>query len=433
MIATEHLERQLDDFDRVRRLEALTELWRAAERGEIALAETGSDVNLHAHTFFSYNAYGYSPSKFAWLARKAGLAVAGIVDFDVLDGVDEFLDAGRLIGLRCCAGLESRVFVPEFAALEINSPGEPGIAYNMGVGFPRAASHPFLAAMRAAAAKRTRGIIDRVNVYLDPVQLDFAGDVAPLAPSGNATERHLCQAYERKALDVFPDAAARAAFWRERLGDAPADSAKLQGLIRAKTMKKGGAGYVAPDRGSFPEIAQMNRFVAEAGAIPTLTWLDGASEGERRMEDFVDVAMASGAAALNVIPDRNYTPGKPESKLKNLYEVMALAERRDFPVVAGTEMNAPGQKFVDLLSSAELAPLAPTFLRSGYIVYAHSVLQRAGGLGYLSPWAKASFASVVAKNDFYAAAGRGLRPGGEAKLGALDADVSPKHLLARLD
>ena len=217
------------------------------------------------------------------------------------------------------------------------------------------------------------------------------------------------------------------------LGDAPADSAKLQGLIRAKTMKKGGADYVAPDRGSFPEIAQMNRFVAEVGAIPTLTWLDGASEGERRMEDFVDVAMASGAAALNVIPDRNYTPDKPESKLKNLYEVMALAERRDFPVVAGTEMNAPGQKFVDLLSSAELAPLAPTFLRSGYIVYAHSVLQRAGGLGYLSPWAKASFASVVAKNDFYAAAGRGLRPGGEAKLGALDADVSPKHLLARLD
>ena len=83
-------------------------LWRAAERGEIALPEPGFDVNLHAHTFFSYNAYGYSPSKFAWLARKAGLAVAGIVDFDVLDGVDEFLEAGRLIGLKSCGSLESR-------------------------------------------------------------------------------------------------------------------------------------------------------------------------------------------------------------------------------------------------------------------------------------------------------------------------------------
>ncbi len=112
MIATERWERQLDDFDRGQRSEALTLLWRAAERGEIALPEPGRDVNLHAHTYFSYNAYGYSPSKFAWLARKAGLAVAGIVDFDVLDGGDEFHDAGRQIGLKCCAGLESRVFVP---------------------------------------------------------------------------------------------------------------------------------------------------------------------------------------------------------------------------------------------------------------------------------------------------------------------------------
>ena len=96
------------------------------------------------------------------------------------------------------------------------------------------------------------------------------------------------------------------------------------------------------------------------------------------MEEFVDVAIASGAAALNVIPDRNYTPGAPDDKVKNLYEVVALAERRGFPVVAGTEMNAPGQKFVDSFSSAELKPLAPIFLRSAYIVYAHSVLQRAG-------------------------------------------------------
>ena len=322
--------------------------------------------------------------------------------------------------------------MPEFATLEINSPGEPGVAYNMGVGFPRAASHPFLTKMRVAAEKRTRGMIERVNAYLDPVKLDFDRDVAPLTPSGNATERHLCEAYERKAVETFPDPARRSAFWIERLGSAPPESAKLQGLIRAKTMKQGGVGYVAPDRGSFPEIAQMNRFVAEVGAIPTVTWLDGSSAGERKMDEFVDVAMASGAAALNVIPDRNYTPGAPDDKVKNLYAVVALAERRGFPVVAGTEMNAPGQKFVDSFSSAELKPLAPAFLRSAYIVYAHSVLQRAGGLGYLSEWAKASFASVAAKNDFFAAAGRALRPGAEEKLSALDAGVSPKQLLASL-
>ena len=433
MIPREQLERQLDDFDRSRRREALTLLWRGVQSGDDVLPEPGVEVNLHAHTFFSYNAYGYSPSKFAWLARKAGLAVAGIVDFDVLDGADEFLEAGRLIGLKTCASLESRVFVPEFATQAINSPGEPGVAYHMGVGFPGSLSHPFLTEMRSAAQKRTRDMLARVNAYLDPVQLDFERDVRPLTPNGNATERHLCEAYERKAVEAFPDARRRAAFWTERLGDAPAAGAKLQGLIRAKTMKQGGVGYVAPDRGSFPEMAKMNRFVAEAGAIPTVAWLDGASEGERRMEDFVDIAIASGAAALNVIPDRNYTPGAPDDKVKNLYAVVALAERRGFPVVAGTEMNAPGQKFVDSFSSAELKPLAPMFLRSAHIVCAHTVLQRELGLGYLSPWAKASFSSIATKNEFFAAAGRALRPGGEKRLSVIDASTSPKQLLASLE
>ena len=433
MIPRERLERQLDEFDGNRRREALALLWRGAQSGDEVLPQPRVEVNLHAHTFFSYNAYGYSPSKFAWLARKAGLAVAGIVDFDVLDGADEFLEAGRLIGLKNCASLESRVFVPEFARQVINSPGEPGVAYHMGVGFPGSLSHPFLTEMRSAAQKRTRDMLARVNAYLDPVQLDFERDVSPLTPNGNATERHLCEAYQRKAVEVFPDAGRRAAFWTERLGDAPAASAKLQGLIRAKTMKQGGVGYIAPDGGSFPEMAKMDRFVVEAGAIPTIAWLDGASEGEQRMEEFIEVAKSSGAAALNVIPDRNYTPGAPDDKIKNLYAVVALAEKVGFPLVVGTEMNAPGQKFVDSFSSEELKPLAPAFLRGAYIVYAHSVLQRECGLGYLSSWAKDSFSSVAAKNEFFAAAGRALRPGGEKKFAAIDAAASPKQLLASLE
>ena len=360
MIPKEQLERQLDDFDRNRRREALTALWRGAQSGDDVLPEPGVEVNLHAHTFFSYNAYGYSPSKFAWLARKAGLAVAGIVDFDVLDGVDEFLEAARLIGLKSCASLESRVFVPEFATHVINSPGEPGVAYHMGVGFPGTLSHPFLTEMRSAAQKRTRDMLARVNAYLDPVRLDFERDVAPLTPNGNATERHLCEAYERKAIAVFPDAGRCAAFWMERLGDAPAASAKLQGLIRAKTMKQGGVGYVAPDSGILSRNGEDESFRRRSGAIPTVAWLDGESEGEQRMEEFIEVAKSSGAAALNIIPDRNYTPGVRDRKLQNLYDVVALAERLGFPIVAGTEMNAPGQKFVDSFSCAELKPLGPS-------------------------------------------------------------------------
>ena len=179
---TESLEQQLDSFDPAQRRCALEELCRMAAEGRVSLPAAGDFVNVHAHTFFSYNARGWSPSKFAWLARKAGLAVAGIVDFDVLDGLEEFTAAGRLLGLKTCVSLESRVFFPEFATRVVSSPGEPGVAYHMGVGFARPVRHAFLDQLRATAERRTRELLQRVNAFLRPVELDYAQDVVPLSP-----------------------------------------------------------------------------------------------------------------------------------------------------------------------------------------------------------------------------------------------------------
>ena len=419
----EQLEQQLNSFDAAQRRDALAKLWDLAKAGKIALAEPGTDVNLHAHTFFSYNAYGYSSSKFAWLARKRGLAAAGIVDFDVLDALEEFWAAGKLIGLKRCASLESRVFVPEFPTRVINSPGEPGIAYHMGAGFPREVKHPLLSQMRRTAESRNRELVHRVNNFLQPVGLDYDQDVLSLTPGGNATERHICEAYSKKG---------DAAFWKSKIGDCPADAGKFQALIRAKLMKKGGPGYVPPGKDSFPLMAEMNRFAQEVGAIPTLTWLDGTSEGETAIEELLQVAISSGAAAINVIPDRNYTPGVKSQTLQNLYDVVALAEKHHFPVIVGTEMNAPGNKFVDDFSTAELKPLAPVFLKGALIVYTHSVLQRESGLGYLSDWAKKSFANTAAKNDFFEKLGRELQPAAEDCLRALPSYVTPVDIFARI-
>jgi hypothetical protein len=267
---------------------------------------------------------------------------------------------------------------------------------------------------------------------MHPVEIDYEADVLPLTPKGNVTERHLCEAYERKAEAIFPDKTQRAAFWKEKLGDAPAAGAKLQNLIRARTMKKGGVGYVQPGKGSFPLMADMNRFVLEAGAIPTIAWLDGMSEGEQNIEEYVDVCMASGVAALNIIPDRNYTPGVKDRKLQNLYDIVTLAQQHGFPIVVGTEMNSPGHKFVDSFGTAELKPLVPVFLRGAWIVYAHSALQRHCGLGYLSSWAANTFATVAAKNDFFESVGRTLKPATEQKLCNLTPDATPEQILAKV-
>ena len=440
-ILIEELESRLDSFDAGERKQALTALCEKVRAGEIDLPKAGTDVNLHCHTFFSYNTYGYSPSKFAWLARKAGLAVAEVVDFDVLDALEEFLEAGRMLGLKACAGLETRVFVPEFSERVINSPGEPGISYHMGVGFPSAKLEGeqavFLLALHEMAQQRNRDLMVRVNRHLRPVKLDFERDVLVLTPSGNPTERHICLAYARKAREVFGDDNALQQFWSKKLGVEVESSQLPEGrellnTIRAKTMKRGGVGYVLPDKGSFPLMAETNQFLLAAGAIPTLTWLDGTSEGEKAIEELLDVAMSTGAAAINVIPDRNYTPGAKDEKTDNLYQVVELAQKLHLPVVEGTEMNSPGQKFVDSFDTEELSPLVPVFLKGAHIVYAHSVLQQRCGLGYTSEWAKKNFESVAEKNEFFQELGSSLQPQYEDKLTGLSEDVTAEEILDKV-
>ena len=433
----EQLEQQLDSFDAVERKRAFLSLLDQGKAGNIRLPEPGQFVNLHCHTFLSYNSYGYSPTKFAWLARKAGLAVVGTVDFDVLDALDEFREACRLLGLKGCSGLETRVYVPEFSTRVINSPGEPGISYHMGVGFPSsrvpAAQQDFLRGLKETAQQRNRDLMQRVNRYLSPVELDYERDVLTLTPAGNATERHMCLAYARKAEEIFGETDDLAAFWSEKLGT---DAGKL-GLpegrdllntIRAKTMKRGGVGYVPPGEGSFPQMADTNRFILAAGGMPVHTWLDGTSDGEQAIEELLDVAMSTGAVALNVIPDRNYTAGAQDQKVKNLYDVIEVARRRHLVVVEGTEMNSPGQKFVDDFDTQELARLLPVFLKGAHIVYAHSVLQRQCGMGYCSAWADAHFGTAERKNGFFEEIGATLKPQDEDRLNEVTEAASPEEI-----
>jgi len=442
--AVEMLERKLNDFNpRVRR-EALEELAALARSDAAFFSPVRPVVNLHCHSFFSYNGYGYSPSFLAWRARREGMMMAGVVDFDVLDATDEFLDACHLLGLKGCAGFETRVFLPEFASREINSPGEPGISYHMGIGFTTSTpeDRDLLDAMRAAAGARTRDIVSRVNAFLAPVVLDYERDVLPLTPGGNATERHVCQAYEQKAESIFPDIEDRAAFWASKLGGeraamkaCMADSAGFQGLVRSKTMKSGGVGYVKPDGSSFPRLAAVNAFTLAAGAIPAMTWLDGLSEGEQAIEELIDLQISMGAAALNIIPDRNWNLKDSElkkRKVAELHRIVEVSRRRHLPIIVGTEMNAPGQRFVDDFDAPELAPLAPAFLEGAWILHAHTVLQRLAGMGYVSAWAEDHLPDRAARNAFFSGLGECLPAGLVRHDTPLSAASSPEDVCTAL-
>lgn len=438
------LELQLNDFDPVVRRDALETLWDRTRVGEIELPPQGRAVNLHCHSFFSFNGYGYSPSAIAWKARMAGLAAVGLVDFDVLDGVSEFLSACNLVGIRACAGLETRVFVPEFATREINSPGEPGIAYFMGVGFTSSELNPpgLLPELKRTAQERTRKILERVNPHLDPVSIDYERDVVPLTPAGNPTERHLCIAYDKKSKEVFPDVTVRAAFWSEKLGsDAEIllelfdDSPVFQGLIRSKLMKAGGVGYVKPEGREFPTLRDVSAFFLDAGAIPTYAWLDGVSAGERAQDELLDLMTSVGVAAVNIIPDRNWNirdAAQREEKVRLLHDFVRAAQARALPIMVGTEINAYGQRFVDDFDAAEMRPLIGPSHEAARILYGHTRLHAAQGMGFVSDWANTRFAERIDKNAFYLRAGSVLRPNDNAPLDAIGPEMSPAHVLASL-
>jgi hypothetical protein len=436
------LECELDSFDVGIRMSALLALVACHQQAISRTLPLIYAVNLHYHTFFSYNAEGLSPSHIAWRARRAGLGVAGIVDFDVLDGMEEFLEAGRVLALRTCVGIETRVFFAEYADEVVNSPGEPGICYHVGMGLTGTdldrTSDRFLADLRATAARRNRQLIERVNPHLAPVELDYEEDVLPLTPSGNATERHICLAYAQKAQSRFSEERSLAEFWSGKLGvdtteiDLP-EGSDLQQAIRAQLMKRGGPGYVQPDAGSFPTMKDMNHFIAEAGGIPTYAWLDGMSDGERDSGRLMDTVESQGAEALNIIPDRNYTPGKEDTRLTKLREIVAVAEEREMPVFVGTEMNSPGQKFADDFDSGELKPLMPAFMRGAHIAYGHTVLQRAAGLGYTSTWAQESLGGRAEKNEFYESVGRAVDPRAGLPLPNLDESTTPETILKILN
>ena len=443
------LEAQLNDFDPSVRARALTDLLTLARTGEITLPEPAEVANLHCHTFFSYNGYGYSPTALAWLAKREGYKLMGIVDFDVLDAVDEFLEACDRVALRGTAGMETRAYVPEFAAREINSPGEPGITYHMGIGFvagrvpegeTRAAG--LLAEMRRRAADRNREMLERVNAYLDPVTIDYDRDVLPLTPAGNATERHMCAAYVRAADELAHDPVD---FWsaklnlpRERVAAVIDRGPQIQNLVRAGLMKRGGVGYVQPGPDTFPTVEEVNAVITACGALPTITWLDGTSEGERAAEELFGLMMDQGAVALNIVPDRNWNIADPqtkERKLQALYDVVDLARSLDLPINVGTEMNAYGAPLIDQFDAPELAPVRDAFLDGAYTIYGHTMLARALDLGYLSDWATHHFPSRGDRNRFYATVGRSIAPGpaGLDVLRALGHEPLPEMVLTALD
>jgi hypothetical protein len=410
------LEARLDSFDAAERRQALREL----AAGRRMRPSAGGNVNMHFHSFLSYNAEGWSPSHIAWAASQRALYAAGMCDFDVLDGLEEFLAAGRLLGLRAAVYLETRAFAPALAAVEINSPGEPGVAYAMGAGFGRAprAGTPeaeTLAGLRRTARDRNLALLGRMSAAVPDIRIDYERDVLPLTPAGVATERHIIKAWT-DMVTGGRDPEPRALLGRLLDKDGAAlerllsDRVALEEALRSKLVKRGGVAYAQPDATWFPPLEDFFAWVSRCGAIPMAAWLDGTSGGEIDADAFLDAMAAAGASALNVIPDRNWNyrdPAERERKATKLREVVAAAVRRHMPVNIGTEMNRAGLPFVDDLEGPVLREPASALQAGARVMVGQSILCRYAGVSFTGDSGQAEIgAEPASRGGFFAAVGR---------------------------
>lgn len=377
--------------------------------------ESGEHVNMHMHSFFSYNAYFWSPTRVAWEAKQAGLMAAGLIDFDVLDGMEEFYEAGEILGLRTNVGLETRVYYPEFATFELDSPGEPGVHYIDGIGFtalPHEGSREaqLLKRYRQGAQDRNIALVNRINAAVTTLQLDYAEEVIPLSPGGCPTERHIISAFANKAETTL-EGKALLSFWADLLDTSEkaaiiliANRPALEDKARSRLAKKGGLAYVQPDESSFPPIDDFFAWVKACGAIPMESWLDGTSDGESQAEELIDCTYSKGARVLNIIPDRNWNLKDPKDKaikVENLRRIIRLAEERDMPINIGTELNKLGLPFVDDLNGSVLSEFKPLLQQGALIMVGHSVLSRYAKYGYLSEAADTDLPDIKTRNTFF--------------------------------
>lgn len=406
---------QLDNFDRSIRDAALEQLIETTE-----LPVAGKLYNMHCHSFFSYNSEGWSPTHIAYSCAKEGLYAAALCDFDVLDGLEEFLNATQKLSLRSAVHLETRAYIPAMNDVEISSPGEPGVTYIMGCGFtaiPDAGSSAgrTLAKLRQGAQERNLALIARINAALPEIAIDYEKDVVPLTPKGVATERHIIGAYRMRSTEIFEEKRQMAAFWApllkctvEEFAAINANVPKFEDLIRNALAKRGGIGYTQPTPETFPSAGEFAQWVKDCNAIPTVAWLDGTSDGEADADTLLEGMTNMGCAALNIIPDRNWNiqdPAMAALKQRKLDEIINAAVKRDLPINIGTEMNKGGLPFVDDITTPILRKYEALFTQGANIMVGQTVLAKYAALPYCGKRAAAMFDTVADKNNFYAAVG----------------------------
>ncbi len=354
---------KLNDKDKNLRLMALKELY---EAGELVPCADKDEVNNHIHTTYSFSPY--SPTMAVAKAYVAGLSTAGIMDHDSISGAREFLEAGRIVGLKTTIGAECRASMEgtPLSGRRINNPDQNGVVYMTLHGVPHTQIdklESFFKPYVEARNRRNRKMVENCNKLLSSygVTLDFDADVLPLsqnAVGGSVTERHLLYALALKIIAVFGKGAGCIGFLKNTMGlsispkiedflldeNNPHYAYDLLGVLKSDMI---GKIYIdATDE--CPKIREILAFAKEIGAIPAYAYLGdvgqsvtGDKKAQKFEDDYLDLLFETiselGFEAVTYMPSRN--------TVEQLDRVMELCDKYNLFQISGEDINSPRQSF----------------------------------------------------------------------------------------
>lgn len=375
------------------RLNALKELVKIEAEKPV---RRDNDANNHIHTIYSFSPY--SPTKAAYMAYKAGLTSAGIMDHDSLSGVEEFKEACRILGLGSTCGVEVRCKYNKGFG-KMNHPDQAECIYMAAHGIPAQnvkAFNEYLAPYRKKRNERDAKMCELITGKFGKfgVELDFEKDVLPLSEAkdgGSVTERHLLYALAVKLDKKFGRTNALIDFLQNDLGLKVSDKIKgflldaenehflydLLGVLKADTAFF----YIDADE-EMPDAEEFVKKAKEFGAIPAYAYLGDVGDsvtGDKKAQKFEDDFLPeliteikkSGFLACAYMPTRN-TPAQ-------LQRLGKLLKENNLFEISGEDVNSPRQKFA---CAALALPEYSHLIDSTWALIGHEAISSEKGVEY---------------------------------------------------
>lgn len=374
------------------RLDALKQLIAIEEKP----VRRDNDANNHIHTIYSFSPY--SPTKAAYMAYRAGLTSAGIMDHDSLSGVKEFKSACAMLGIGSTCGVEVRCkFDRGFG--KINHPDQENCIYMAAHGIPAQnvdAFNAYLESFRQRRYERDAKMCELITAKFGKfgVELDFEKDVKPLSEAkegGSVTERHLLYALAVKLDKKFGRTESLIAFLENDLKLGVSEKIRgflldqnnehflydLLGVLKADTAFF----YIDADE-EMPVAEEFVKVARSFGAIPAYAYLGDVGNsvtGDKKAQKFEDDFLpelikeikAIGIQAVAYMPTRN-TP-------EQLVRLGKMLKENELFEISGEDINSSRQKFA---CAALALPEYAHLIDSTWALIGHEAISTEKGVEY---------------------------------------------------